>query len=108
MSKPSHLRRYLAECGFEIVMEEYSSSAGKFYVTMCVKHTGIPREIDEYEAEFGKREFLSELTAEARGYLEKKKKSLSRAAKGKSVSSVVPPVETALCAYIDDILKIGD
>ena len=108
MSKQAHLRRYLAECGFEIVMEDYSSSVGKFYVTMCVEYTGTPREIDEYEAEFGKREFLSEPSHEARGYLEKKKKSLSRAAKGKSVSSEVPPIEAALCSYIDDILMIGD
>ncbi len=104
MSKQAHLRRYLAESGFETVMEEYSSSAGKFYVTMCVEYTGTPREIDEYEAEFGKREFLSELTGQARGYLEKKKKSLSRAAKGKSVSSEMPPIEAVLCDYIDGIL----
>lgn len=108
MSKQAHLRRYLAECGFEIVMEEYSSSAGKFYVTMCVEYTGVSRYIDEYEAELGKREFLSELTAETRGYLEKKKKSLSKAAKGKSASADEPPIEALLCAYIDDILKIGD
>ena len=32
MSKQGHLRRYLSERGFDIVAEDYSSSAGKFYV----------------------------------------------------------------------------
>ena len=104
MSKQAHLRRYLAERGFEIIIEDYSSSASKFYVTMCVEYIGTPREIDEYEAEFGKREFLSEPSREARGYLEKKKKSLLRAARGKAVSSESTPIEADLCDYIDGIL----
>lgn len=108
MSKQSYLRRYLAEHGFEVVMEEYSSSAGKFYVTMCVEYTAKPHTIDDYEAELGKREFLSEPTKEARGYLEKKKKSFLRAANGKSASSDAPVPERALCAYIDSILNIGE
>ena len=107
MSKQGHLRRYLAERGFDIISEDYSSSGGKFYVTLCAEYSGTTRKIDEYEAEFGKREFLLKLTSDARGYLEKKKKSFSRAANGKSASEK-NPIEADLCAYIDAILKIGD
>ena len=106
MSKQAHLRRYLANNGFLITDEKYSSSSSKFYVTMCVHYSGTIRELDIYEAEFGSRDFLEEITPEARGYLLKKRNSLYKTAKGRLSGGEAEPEELALCTYLDEILSL--
>ena len=54
MTRRGALVKFLFKNGFEIIAEEYSSDAGKFYVTFLVSFSGENREIDELEAEFGR------------------------------------------------------
>ena len=106
MTKQAHLRRYLLNSGFKITAESYSSSASKFYVTMCVEYCGEKRDPDIFEAEFGNPEFLREITDEARGYLMKKRSSLYRTLKGRIAGGDSEPEELALCSYVDKILSL--
>jgi tRNA (adenine22-N1)-methyltransferase len=53
MSKQAHLRRFLAENGFLIKDERYSSEGEKHYVALLVMYTGECREISDLESEIG-------------------------------------------------------
>lgn len=63
MTKADVLRRELYRSGFEILEERTAKSAGRLYVVLLVRYTGITQEIDEVFALTGKvcdREFLVE------------------------------------------------
>lgn len=104
MSRQAHLRRYLAASGFEIFAEEYSHSAGKFYLTLGVSFTGRVRDIDCFEAEFGEARFLEVLSDEARGYLRAKARVLQKIARGKDEGKESSGAEAALYEYAIKIL----
>ncbi len=53
MSKQSYLRRFLAENGFMIKDECYSSEGDKHYVVMLAEYTGECRNISDVESEIG-------------------------------------------------------
>lgn len=105
MSKIAATRITLARLGYNVIAEEYSSSAGKLYVTLAADYSGICREIDENEAEFGKEEFLSSISDIQRDFLTKKAKALDRAAKGKILGGDISPKEKSLYEYIVKILS---
>ena len=104
MSKFAHLRRTLARLGYDTLAEEYSSSQGKFYLTVCATYSGKCRDISEIEAEFGKEEFLTDIRGEMREFLEKRRDALKRAAEGKIKGGIESPTENSLFDYINEIL----
>ena len=83
MSRQAHLRRYLALSGFEIFREEYSHSAGKFYLTVGARFCGVGRELDATEAELGLLCRGGEVSDAARGYLRARARALEKAVRGR-------------------------
>ena len=83
MSRARHLREYLAANGFEIEREVYSESAGKCYVGMQSRYTGMAVELSPLYAELGDslREYHS--SAAAKKYADKRISALRRRADGK-------------------------
>ncbi len=108
MSKQSALRKALAGLGYSVINEEYSSSLGKLYVTLCAEYTGKSYEISEFEAEFGKEEFLTYPSGIKREFLLRKANALLRAARGKTEGGEKNPKEQRLYDYINNILSKGD
>lgn len=84
MTRAANLRRYLAEGGFSVLGESYSSDGGKFYVCLCAEYTGECREISEIEAELGTLSERRALTDAERGYFDTRHRALTRAARGKA------------------------
>ena len=76
MSKFAFLRRELAMLGYEIEDEEYSASQGKLYLTVCASYTGKCQNISDVEAEFGKEEFLTEISGVKKEFLTKRAAAL--------------------------------
>ncbi len=54
MTKPDELRRRLYSGGFEIMEERVCRDAGRLYVVMLSRYTGIKREIDDFFALTGR------------------------------------------------------
>lgn len=108
MSRHSVLREALAGLGYSVIAEEYSSSSGKLYVTLCAEYTGKSYEISEFEAEFGKKDFLNNLVGVKRDFLKRKADALMRAARGKAEGGEKISKEQRLFNYINDILSKGD
>ncbi len=108
MSKQAHLRRALAEFGFEVRAERYSHDAGKYYLCLAAEYTGKSRKMSYTEAEVG---ICREKTSEAYGYFEAKKRALTKSANGKIKGGEAAEAELVLLAEIDKILagyKKGD
>lgn len=108
MSKQSALREALASLGFSVIDEDYSTSVGKLYVTLCAEYIGKSYEIDEFEAEFGKKEFLKDPSGVKREFLMRKANALLRAAEGKAEGGEKNSKEKRLYDYVNDILSKGD
>ncbi len=53
MSRPAHLRRYLAETGFIIRSESLCRANGRLYACLCVHYEGTPYALTPAEAELG-------------------------------------------------------
>ena len=104
MSKFAVLRRELASLGYETEAEEYSASQGKLYLTLCASYTGEARTITDAEAEFGKEEFLSDITGAKREFLERRADALKRAADGKARGGEDSSSENTLYAYLNKFL----
>ena len=104
MSKQAHLRRFLEAEGFSIIGESYSKSVGKYYLTICAEYSASRRDIDLLEAELGKKEFLSEITPEAQGYLNTKKKAYQKIANGRMAGGESADEELLLCREIERLL----
>ncbi len=83
MTRQAHLRRYLAESGFEILKESYSYDSGKYYLCILASFTGQSHQITDVEAELG-IEMLKNVNNNAQiGYINTKISALTRAAEGK-------------------------
>lgn len=54
MSKAEHLRKYLADYGYEILSESKAESGGRIYAVICCGYTGEKYIISETELMFGK------------------------------------------------------
>ena len=105
MSRQSVLRKYLASAGFEIRCESYSCDAGKYYVCMLVKYSGVPRDIDDIEAEIGNKNCKIVNKDAQIGYLKSKYDAISRAVQGKKRGGENAESEENILRAIADIRK---
>ena len=101
MSHHADLRKYLADNGFKILYEEYSYSAGKYYVTVCAEYTGKPYKMSDAEYEFGKCRVQSK---EHKGYLNMRLKILEKIKGGKMIGAEDTSYENELIGYLKTIL----
>ena len=103
MTRRGALAHFLYENGYEIIAEEYSKDAGKFYVTLLVSYSGECRSIDELEAEFGRSGTPCKNTAAKIGYLKAKLAVFTKRLDG------VSRAKTGGCdytPYIEYLLKL--
>ena len=105
MSRQAHLRRYLASRGFSIVGESYSSSSGRYYLTLAAEYTGECMELSDFEAEFGRIQPRVKLSPEMRGYIKAKMKSLKRARDGKLMGCEDASAEAELLRMAEEAFK---
>ena len=105
MSREHLVRGYLARVGFAVVGEEYSLSAGRYYLTLAAEYTGIPYEIDPPRAYFGTLCDATELTGPALGYLRTKTRALRRALEGLREGGKDCALESMLYECASEILK---
>ena len=104
MTRRGALAHFLYENGFEIIREEYSRDAGKYYVTLLVAYTGKLREIDELEAEFGRSGTpCKNLTAKI-GYLKTKLASFEKRLAGVSRAKSGGIDYTVHVKYLKDLI----
>ena len=83
MTRQAHLRRYLAERGFEILKESYSFDSGKYYVCILATFRGESRQLTDVEAELGMEIKDNANNSAQIGYINTKIAALTRAAEGK-------------------------
>ena len=105
MSHQQDLRIYLAKSGFSTVFEDYSYSAGKYYVTIVAEYTGDRREISDSEAYFGKEEFIKPYTREIQGYLGVRLSVLKKTREGKALGGEDTRSEDKLIDYLQNFLS---
>lgn len=105
MSRQAHLRRYLASRGFSIVGESYSSSSGRYYLTLAAEYTGECTELSDFEAEFGRIQPRVKLSSEMRGYIKAKMKSLKKARDGKLMGGEDASAEAELLRMAEEAFK---
>ena len=105
MTRQGHLRRYLAGAGFSVLTESYSEAEGKYYVCLCVEYTGVRREIDEREAEFGAENVEIVNKDLQKEYIKLKMKSLRRAYNGKRAGGESADREEMLLGYAERLLE---
>lgn len=101
MSHVADLRKYLSNTGFEIIHEEYSYSAGKYYVTVCAEYTGKPYKMSDSEYEFGKPRVMSD---EQRGYLNIRLSALEKIRAGKMLGGEDAAYENELIIFLKTLL----
>lgn len=82
MTRQELLRRSLSEGGFSVLREAYTVEAGRPYVTMCVRYTGVRRVLTPSEAVLGMPPAASEDAAPYRAFLMQKERALARAVDG--------------------------
>lgn len=104
MSRQAELRRYLAGAGFRINEEDYSYSAGKYYVTIVASFSGESHSLSEAEEHFGEACHLTPLNDVKLGYLLSKKRALEKARRGKSEGGEDTHTEEALLDYINQLI----
>lgn len=106
MTRQAYLRKFLAENGFDITLESYSSEGHRHYVAMLVSYTGICRTLSETEAEIGTNylNFVNKCSQIA--YLESKIKSTLRMVEGIKQSGDIPTDEERLLEGLRDALCI--
>ncbi len=104
MSRQSVLRKYLASRGFRITAECYSKDSGKLYVCMRVSFDGVCRDISDAEAEFGEKTIEIVNKDLQKEYIKQKKRSLIRAADGKSRGGEDTSAEEALIAVAEELI----
>ena len=108
MTRQASLRRYLYENGFAVVGESYSYDAGKYYLCMLVKYSGVSRKISDFEAEFGDLSDARDMSSEKRGYIDGKLKALYKAALGKEASGQPDSTERRMINEYECILSGGN
>lgn len=105
MTKPKILRKFLYEAGFDILFEDYSSDAGKYYVTLVCEYRGGVIEASEVEMEIGKGETRVALNDAFYGYFRQKAASLQREIEGKTMGGLSADKEEELLRIINLILR---
>lgn len=105
MSREHLVREYLARVGFAIVGEDYSLSAGKYYLTIAAEYTGIRYETDPPHAYFGELCDALGLTEQSLGYLRAKARAFRRAVEGLREGHRDFTLEASLYDAASEILK---
>jgi len=104
MTRVAHLRSFLWKEGFFVVKERYTREGDRAYVVMQARYDGTPRSISYAESELGSL-LHGAKTPPERYYLEKRRDSLQRIAKGKLKGGEREPREASLIALIEELLK---
>ena len=105
MSRPGAVRECLYSLGFDVLDERYSTSGGKYYLTLLAEYTGkvekktplIYELGEEYPHPCDKNEYIE--------YLSRKKASLERALIGKAQGGGSIEQEAGLIALINERLS---
>jgi len=105
MTKHAHLRRYLAESGFKIIREKYSTEGKKNYVSILAEYSGTPQEISPIEAEIGYPPYDFCENCARKAYLDERVKALAKAARGKAASGCGKNEEAELLTLIENFTK---
>ncbi len=106
MTKQAVLRKYLAENGFDISCEVYSSEGHRHYVAMLVSYTGERRILSETEAETG-TDYLRFVNKSSQiAYLEGKIKSTLRMVEGKKQSGAESSADEELLKGLSEAVSI--
>ena len=108
MSKHSHLRSYLAENGFSVLDERYSFSGGKYYTCILAEYTAEIRTVTDAEAELGADIPHTIDRDEYIGFLEAKRRRLTKVIEGKRQGGESSESESALLSAVElrlDALK---
>ena len=108
MTKQEALRESLYLMGYEIVAESYSHDAGKPYVCMQVKYTGIPRSLGEVEREICPKNTKIVNKDLQINYLKKKISTYKKIVGGKKFGGNENPRELHLLRMIEDYLEKGE
>ncbi|MBQ4064811.1 MAG: SAM-dependent methyltransferase [Clostridia bacterium] len=103
MTKPEHLRRYLADNGFAIT-RELVAEEGKLYEILCCRYTGKPYSLADTELLVGREGVRREDETFLR-MVEKKRSTLLRAAEGKKQGGEDCSREETLAEALGAILK---
>ena len=107
MSKQEILREYLFTHGFEIIKEKYVSDAGKHYVCILARFSGLDTPFSDADAAFGKIDtFKDALCDELLAYATSKRDSLERAIAGKRLGGLDAEGEAALLLELKERMKL--
>lgn len=106
MSKQGELRRSLYKNGFSVECERYTYDSGKYYVTLCVRYTGISVELDSSLAEIGLNIPDNVNKSAQIGYFEAKKCSILKKINGKTVSGNDAFEEKKILSSIEEHLAL--
>ncbi len=108
MTRQAHLRRFLAEHGFSVLKEVYSTDSGRYYLTLLANYTGAARAIGDLEAEFGIDLTRVNFSPAKLGYFKTKIRTLMRAARGKNLSSDADSYEARVLRELSEMLDINE
>ena len=108
MTKQEALRESLYRMGYEIVAESYSFDAGKPYVCMQVRYSGISRELPETEREVCPKNIKIVNKDLQITYLKKKITTYKKIINGKKSGGNESPRELELVRMIEEYLRKGE
>ena len=107
MTRPGQLRRYLWSSGFQIIGESYSTSQGRYYVTIAAEYSGAAAIKNEIEYEIGEEKYLWPLTSIKASYLASRLSAFVKSFDGKKMGGQDTSSEEEIIAYIRKILETG-
>ena len=104
MSRPAAVRECLCSVGFEILDERYSTSQGKYYLTILAEYTGkvksLPCEIlelgEEYPHPCDEKEYIE--------YMKMRKSALEKSIRGKAMGGTESEFDFRLLGLVTDRL----
>jgi len=108
MTRRDKLSLYLAASGFEVLAEEYSRDGGKYYVTLYARYDGVRRDIDEFEAEFGKSATPCQNKEARLGYLRARLASYKKRRRGVLQSKNQMQCYSQHIAYMERLIEEVD
>ncbi len=105
MSRIEVLREYLYREGFRIISESYSYASGKYYLTILTEFSAQAQEYNDITLYFGEEKHLLPLNNATRGYLNARRRALSRELQGRLLGGLSDEGIPTLINYINKILE---
>lgn len=105
MSRAELLREYLYREGFRIIKESYSYASCKYYLTILAEFSGSTHEYSETTLHFGEERHLLPLNNATRGYLNARRRALTRELEGRLLGGLSTEGIPTLIEYINKILE---